>query len=170
MFVKVGDLKQTRSRARDRLAFHTAFGAASNAWLPWTPEAPPPPRRCLRFAVTGPSGTKGIFAVAYEAQDDDRVSAEIAAAINVELRWFEATLPAKAPKSSRAVFYFKSDEAACTTRIWTLAALLRALSFDVVMLAVRSPGMVVFEETFKSRRSHVGWAARNRLPGPPHSR
>jgi hypothetical protein len=124
----------------------------------------------LRFQTKLPdcdSGKpRGIFVVAHELRDSDRITAEEEVWLTKCLAWFNMHLKVPAclrdPENRRALCWFKGDNRNAIARIWDLVAFLREYGIFIDIVRTRDPGIKLYEDGYqvvaKPRRRRMSQA------------
>lgn len=131
-----------RSRASIRIADWDAASALPRVG-PSVPRLP----RYLRFGeAAGAVPFPGIFALAGDALDGDRLEPWARDELRELLEGFNRDLPAPNPGSSGALFFLRSDAQHFVRRLWALARLLQSQGLFIEMTVTRRPGRIVVED------------------------
>jgi hypothetical protein len=93
----------------------------------------------------------GVFQVAYELVDSDKISVEWSCHLELSLWWFERhlTIPARSKLDRRAIFWFKTDAQECIRQVWRLTRWLRVCEVNVEIVRTVRPGYVVYQDDFQ---------------------
>ncbi len=144
--------KLRRGRWRDAIRDTHERSVAEGWWERWEDAVPPVDRQrwYLRFSVPdvhADSGSRsGVFAAAYDVLREPGLDRGLHDGLRHVMTWFEENLRPKDPGRAAAIFFFKSDSAACMRHIWDLVGLLKAAGLQPQMVKLRRPGLIVFED------------------------
>ncbi len=111
----------------------------------------------LRFQTKLPDRDSGkptgIFVVAHELRDSDRVSREEEEWLRSCLAWFKMHLKVprclRDPANRRAISWFKGDNRNAISRIWDLVAFLKDYGIFIDIVRTRDPGIIIYEDGYQ---------------------
>ena len=106
-----------------------------------------------RIPVRGSAKPAGIFVVAHELRDSNRLSRDEEVWLRNCLAWFKMHLKVprslRDPANRRAISWFKGDNRNAIARVWDLVAFLKEYGIFIDIVRTRDPGIIVYEDGYQ---------------------
>ena len=149
----MGYLKQKLRRSRAATIRRPDTLAQAGGWFPASNPSLAPEHHFIRFCTSNRATRSqqhlGIFHAAGQLKRSAELPARRLKELSATLRWFNQNLSAPNRVPEDAVFWFKSDAAECIGQVWNLVHMLKDFGWEVLMMATRAPGRVVYADEFQ---------------------